>query len=237
MKSDSVISDIVERSLFPREDYTLGFADLRGLIDKKYGGFRYGISIGRRLDNTIIDGIKEGPTIKYYNHYNQVNRELASLTARIRKDLKRAGVESIAIEPTVTTGTEAYNDEYMRTLTVDISHKMVATRAGLGWIGKSDLFISRVFGPRLRLVSMLLKDDPGISTAPVNESECGKCNICVLKCPAHAISGKSWNINIKRSDFFDAFKCREMCNELARTRLNVNARICGLCVVVCPKGK
>ena len=29
-----------------------------------------------------------------------------------------------------------YDDEYLKTLAVDISHKIVATRAGLGWIGK-----------------------------------------------------------------------------------------------------
>jgi epoxyqueuosine reductase len=229
-----MVKDIIRNNLIPAEDYIFGFSNLHGLIDKKYGDFYYGISIGKKLDDKIIDGIKEVPTIEYYNHYNRINKELAVLTSKIKADLKRAGVDSIAIEPTVTTGTEAYNDEYLRTLKVDISHKMVATRAGLGWIGKSDLFISREFGPRLRLVSMLLNKDPGINTVPVDESECGKCNICVIKCPAKAISGKSWNINIKRSDFFDAFRCREKCNEFARDLLHVDARICGLCIAVCP---
>jgi epoxyqueuosine reductase len=232
-----MIQEIIKHNLIPAEDYIYGFSDLSGIIDRKFGDFRYGISIGKRLDDTIIDGIKDGPTIEYYNHYNQVNKELAALTLKIKTNLKKAGVESIAIEPTVTAGTEAYNDEYLRTLTVDISHKMVATRAGLGWVGKSDLFISREFGPRLRLVTMLLNQDPGVNAKPVDESECGKCNICVVKCPAKAVTGKSWNINIQRSEFFDAFKCREKCNELARERLNVDARICGLCVAVCPFGK
>ena len=31
-------------------------------------------------------------------------------------------------------------------------------------------------------------------------------------------------------------KCREKCGELAKERLNVDERICGLCVSVCPKG-
>ena len=232
-----MIHEIIKRNLIPAEDYIYGFSNLQGLIGKIFGDFYYGISIGKRLDDRIIDGIKEGPTIEYYNHYNQVNQELAALTGKIQADLGRAGVESIAIEPTVTSGTEAYNDEYLRTLTVDISHKMVATRAGLGWIGKSDLFISNVFGPRLRLVSMLLNQDPGIDSVPVEESKCGKCNVCVVKCPANAATGKLWNVTIRRNDFFDPHKCREKCNELARQRLNVDARICGLCVSVCPMGK
>jgi epoxyqueuosine reductase len=232
-----MIKGILKNNLIPAEDFIFGFADLHGLIDKKFNGFYYGISIGKRLDDKIINGIKDGPTMEYYDHYHQINKELAILTGKIQADLKKAGVESIAIKPTVTRGTEEYNDEYLRTLTVDISHKMIATRAGLGWIGKSDLLISNVFGPRLRLVSLLLNQDPGIDSVPVEESKCGKCNICVVKCPANAATGKLWNAGIHRNDFFDPHKCREKCNELARQRLNVDARICGLCVSVCPMGK
>jgi hypothetical protein len=38
-------------------------------------------------------------------------------------------------------------------------------------------------------------------------------------------------------EFFNAFKCREKCRELAKQRLNVDERICGLCICVCPHGK
>lgn len=232
-----MIKEIIKSNLIPKEDFIFGFADLRGLIDEKFNGYNYGVSIGKRLDDTIIDGIKNGPTIEYYNHYHQINNELAALTMKIQADLKKAGVASVAVAPTVSAGTKEYNDEYLKTLTADISHKMVATRAGLGWIGKSDLFISGVFGPRLRLVSMLLNQDPGIDSVPVEESKCGKCEVCVVKCPANAATGRLWNVNIRRNDFFDPHKCRKKCNELARQRLNVDARICGLCVSVCPLGK
>jgi hypothetical protein len=91
-----MIREIITDNLIPAEDYIYGFADLKGLIDNnRFNGFCYGISIGRRLDDRIIDCIKEGPTIEYYNHYNQVNKELAGLTGRIKADLKRAGVDSI----------------------------------------------------------------------------------------------------------------------------------------------
>ena len=40
---------------------------------------------------------------------------------------------------------------------------MIATRAGLGWIGKTDLFISKDIGARLRLVSILI--DRPVKTA------------------------------------------------------------------------
>jgi epoxyqueuosine reductase QueG len=59
----------------------------------------------------------------------------------------------------------------------------------------------------------------------------------VVKCPANAANGKLWDIKTHRDEFFDAFKCREKCGELARQRLNVDERICGLCISVCPYGK
>ncbi|HZL76632.1 MAG TPA: hypothetical protein VFB97_02915 [Bacteroidales bacterium] len=231
-----MISDIVKRNLIPETDFIFGFADLNGLISRKFDRYRYGISIGKRLDDRIIDNIKEGPTIEYYNYYNQVNQELAELTRKIESDLAEAGVESKAIEPTVKHAEEQYKD-YLKTLTVDISHKLVATRAGLGWIGKTDLLVSDKFGPRLRLVSLLLKQDPGTIAMPIEESRCRGCAICVEKCPAKAASGVLWNINIHRDEFFDAQKCRKKCAELAKQRLNVDERICGLCIAVCPLGK
>jgi epoxyqueuosine reductase QueG len=75
--------------------------------------------------------------------------------------------------------------------------------------GFADLFISRAFGPRLRLVSMLLNQKPDSLPVPIDESECGKCNVCVVRCPAHAATGKLWNTKIQRDEFFDAHKYRE----------------------------
>jgi epoxyqueuosine reductase QueG len=229
-----MISETIKKHLIPPEDFVFGFADLHGLLDKKFEGYNYGISIGKRLDDKIIDGIKDGPTLEYYNYYNLINRELADLTTKIHFDLLRIGVESLILEPTISEESTKNDEQYLKTLSADVSHKMVATRAGLGWIGKTDLLISKTFGPRLRLVSMLLKQKPPSDSVPVEESECGKCKICVLKCPANAASGKLWNIKIHRDEFFNAHICREKCSELAIKKFNINIRICGICVSVCP---
>lgn len=231
-----MIRETLISNLVPAGEFIFGFADLRGLINKKFDGFHYGISIGKRLDDRIIDNLNEGPTVEYYNYYNCINTELSGITQKIHAELLEKGIDSMVIKPTIALRSRGYK-KYLKSLTYDISHKMVATRAGLGWIGKTDLFISELFGPRLRLVTILLKQDPGFDAVPVEESRCGKCNICVVRCPANAANGKSWNINTHRDEFFDAFKCREKCGELAKQRLNVDERICGLCVCVCPIGK
>jgi epoxyqueuosine reductase QueG len=233
MKTD-LVSVIIKKHLIPPEDYIFGFADLTNLIDSRFGEFHFGISIGKKLDSHIVNGIMNGPTLDYYQHYRQVNEELALLTRAISADLKKAGVNTISLEPTVTT--HELDTIYAENLSVPVSHKMVATRAGLGWIGKSDLLVSKAYGPRLRLVSILTNTPLECDAGPIEKSRCGSCKICMDRCPADAINGKLWDITVKRDEFFDAFKCREKCKEFGEKYLGMDVRVCGICVAVCPFG-
>jgi len=230
-----IINDILKRHLLPAENHIYGFADLNGLLENKFVGFNYGISIGLKLDYRIVDKVIDGPSSEYYLHYRQANEDLALLTKRISGDLKKNEIETYNISPTVSTS--ELDTVYFKTLRTDLSHKMVATRAGLGWIGKTDLFISKEFGPRLRLVSILLKTPVKSISKPIDISRCGNCNICVDICPAKAANGKLWNITTDREEFFDPFKCRDQCAEFGWTRLGIDARICGICVAACPVGQ
>jgi epoxyqueuosine reductase len=87
------------------------------------------------------------------------------------------------------------------------------------------------------LVSLLIDQKPINKFGPIEKSKCGKCTVCMDKCPAHAANGKLWNIKVHRDEFFDVWKCRNKCAELAKVMLHLDERICGLCVNVCPFGK
>lgn len=230
-----IIEEILQSYLRPEEQYIYGFAELTGLLPPKFEGFNFGISIGRRLNDHIVDSILHGPTQEYYSHYRQINTDLEQLTAVISKDLINNGINSIRIEPTVNTS--ELDSTYSKTLRTDLSHKLVATRSGLGWIGKTDLFVSNKFGPRLRLVSILINSPVKPQSKPVERSRCGKCNLCADVCPAQAANGKLWDISVEREEFFDPFKCRKQCAEFGRSRLGLDVRICGMCIAVCPVGK
>lgn len=230
-----MIEKLLKSYLIPADNYIYGFADLTGLLDRKFKGYDRGISIGRILDKTIIDKVIDGPTMEYYYHYKEINEELEQLTIDISNDLNNNGIEAFNIRPTVSTS--EIDTKYASTLRTDISHKMVATRAGLGWIGKTDLFISKVHGPKLRLVSILLKTPLIPKSVPIDKSRCGKCNICVDVCPANAATGKLWNITVGREEFFDPWKCRKQCADFGRLKLGVDVRICGICVAACPVGR
>jgi epoxyqueuosine reductase QueG len=218
-----------------KREYILGFSYLEGLVPKKYKSLVYGITVGIRLDDKIIDKIKSGPTSEYLKHYHNINSTLNKIAFDIKDLINSHRRKAEVIRSTLETDEEEDYPNYFETLSVDFSHKMAATRSGLGWIGKTALFVSPRYGPRLRLVSVLTtqKFDTG---PPVKTSLCGECEICVKKCPASAANGKLWTPGVERNDFYDAHACRNKARELTQTRLKKDDTVCGICVAMCPLG-
>ena len=217
-----------------QEDHVIGFADMGELVRDHYP-YHYAVVIGKRLDDAIIDGIENGPTAVYYELYQSTNDELNLITAKISRFLAQNGIPCVQIKSTVQE--EELPADFSKTLRMNFSHKMAATRAGLGWIGKTDLLVSEKFGPRIRLATVLTHhrfENPGM---PITESRCGQCDICVAACPGQAANGKLWKDSLDRDEFYDAFKCRDACRKLSLERLDKKISLCGICVSVCPLGK
>lgn len=229
-----MIHRIIQKHIQGDENYIVGFADLSGLILNTETP--YGILIGRKLDDNIVSQVAEGPTHDYNNHNNTVNAELQTLIQNIADDIKREGYQCEVVEPTVKES-EVKDPNYPKTLRTPVSHKMIGTRSGLGWIGKTDLFVSKEFGPRLRMVSLLTNYPVESLHKPIDKSRCGSCNVCVEKCPGQASTGLLWDIYTDRDRFFDAHKCRSTCRDLSKKYLNEDISVCGICVAVCPIGK
>lgn len=91
-----------------------------------------------------------------------------------------------------------------RTLESIISYRHAAEAAGLGQIGMSSLLVTLKYGPRVRL-GLCLTEASLKSTTRDTSGTCRDCNICVSKCPAHALDwpedGERYAIN--------KFACRE----------------------------
>jgi epoxyqueuosine reductase QueG len=134
----------------------------------------YGLSIGVRLKDEVIEDIEDGPTPEYAQHYRDVNAALDTISAQVVQWVKEKGFRVKAI-PAAETVNEI-------SLLGSISHKAVARMAGLGWQGKSLLLINPEYGPRVRLVTVLT-DMPLTPDRPI-ENRCGKCLECVKACPA-----------------------------------------------------
>ena len=112
-------------------------------------------------------------------------------------------------------------------------HKTAARLAGLGYIGKSCLFISEKYGHAVRL-GTILTDMPFEVGKPL-EKDCGECNICKTKCPAMAIRGVNFREGIEREEMYDA----KACSEYMKNKFQHIGRgaVCGICIKNCPKAK
>lgn len=227
-----MIEEIIREVVPDNGKYLYGFADLRGLLSDRFKDHDYGIVIGKKLDDWVVDSIIEGPNQSYYELYMETNDALSGLVQRISRVLEPAGISSIPVEPTIP-------DEQLdgEKLIYEFSHKMAATRAGLGWIGKTALLVSKAFGPRLRLATVLIDRTPENPGPAINSSRCGECSLCVKLCPAKAANGLLWEVGLEREVFFNPFRCREMCLELSQKRIGRKVSICGICISVCPVGR
>ncbi|UCE96263.1 MAG: epoxyqueuosine reductase [Candidatus Bathyarchaeota archaeon] len=202
----------------------VGFADLTSLVPEKLSFLKTGVSIAFQLSNAIIDEIITGPTLTYAHHYRTTNQMLDSIATNASNHIQSMGFQAMPLP-----ASQVVNTNELKGL---ISHKMVATRAGLGWIGKSALLITPTYGPRVRF-SSILTDAPLETSKPISESKCGKCMLCVDVCPAKAIKGQNWALSKKREDLIDVNLCHKTTSQNKET---FGEKICGMCISVCPFG-
>jgi epoxyqueuosine reductase QueG len=206
----------------------IGFSDLSGLPAPKRMNFEYGITVLIKLSDGILNQIGTEPTQTYFSHYRSVNRLIDDICLRILLTLEAQGYPSVAI-PASQSVTDP-EDQF----TGAFQHKTAAVLAGLGWIGRSALFIHQTHGPRVRL-GTILTNAPVNAAAPLTESGCGSCRACVSACPALAIEGALWKPGMPRNQLYDAYACSRHMKE-AFQHIGRGA-VCGLCVVACPIGQ
>ncbi|MCL2593475.1 MAG: hypothetical protein FWD82_08950 [Defluviitaleaceae bacterium] len=94
--------------------------------------------------------------------------------------------------------------------TMEITYKMLATIAGLGWIGKCALLVSKKQGPAVRFTAVLT-DAPFECGEAIEASNCPpNCSFCADICPASAISGRLWQRGVHRDEFFNVESCKKL---------------------------
>lgn len=227
-KDGNVIDTQLVDFLHDRGASQVRYADLSGLPDSVTGGMPRGVSIAVALDPGIVRSIAEGPTPEYSDEYDRVNTRLNSLAKAAITFLAGHGYAAAASASTVGR----IEGEFRKTLRTVLPHKTVATRAGMGWIGKNALLISKSFGSAMRITSVLT-DAPFECGEPVDESLCGSCTACVDVCPAGAPSGIAWNVMLDRDEFFDVHACYGQTKRFKEER-GYRSNICGMCIAACP---
>lgn len=124
----------------------------------------------------------------------------------------------------------AQRDE--ESLVAPFSFKFAAVNAGVGWIGKNGVLITKEYGPRVRLSCILVNYDLPVGT-PITKSMCDDgCFICVKACPHKALKGVQWDIGKLREELIDYHLCNSKRSLYLKKHGRKNA--CGLCMAACP---
>ncbi|MDO9508373.1 MAG: epoxyqueuosine reductase [Thermovirgaceae bacterium] len=202
-----------------------GISDVRDIPERPSPELPFAVTVALALTPEIIAGIGKGPTREYHDEYERANRKLAEIGKAALSFLEERGFRAELLGPT----TESFDRE---TLSVPFPHKTAAIRAGIGWIGKSDLLVTKEFGSAFRMCT-ILTDAPVSAGEPVTESSCGSCTCCVDACPVGAPTGREWRRGSSREDLVDIFACYRRAKEFARDS-GWNHSICGICIEACP---
>lgn len=199
----------------------VGCADMREIPNCAYPA---GVAVAIPLPIHIVNQCKNGPTEEYYHTYNEWNDRLDRIVLRGEKFLKEKGYQAHA-----QTTSRIMND---KTYYNDVPHKTVATRAGLGWIGKNCLLVTPEYGSAIR-ISSILTDAPLEPEAAKTQSECGSCNLCVDACPVTALTGETWEAGMPREMLLDAATCDLQFLERMKKETGLDKGLCGKCFAVC----
>jgi epoxyqueuosine reductase QueG len=170
----------------------------------------------------FIPMLNTTPSIVYSELYNTTNRLLDEMAYKLAVFLNTKGYRAVFFPR------DGYGDisVLVKKPEAAFSHVFAAKYAGLGTIGYNHTLLTKEFGPRVRLVSVLT--DAEITPDPVQEKElCIKCELCKKCCPTSAFtSGNSLIANMNK------YKCAEYHKYLKEH----HRYPCGVCIKVCPIG-
>ncbi len=206
------MTDALEKELLGSGASVVGFALVKPALSNEIAHLERAVSIG--VDRNLNE--------------NSV-RSLVSLQKKASGFLKSNGYKYLCIPP----DSDRINNTFVSKLYNLFTHKIAATSAGIGWIGRNGLLISPVYGPRLSLATVLT-DAPLKVGTPVEFSLCGDCRLCVDFCPSKAITGKDWS---RYEPFIELIKSGN-CSSHKKISRSVNGKPnCGLCINICPYGR
>jgi epoxyqueuosine reductase len=170
----------------------------------------------------LIPMLDTTPSIVYTELYNTTNRLLDDIAYKLSLAINFKG------HPSIFFPRDGYGDISVLVSKPEaaFSHVIAGKYAGLGTIGYNHTLITKEFGPRVRLVS-ILTDAEIAPDKMVCEELCIKCELCSKCCPTSAFTTTEHLI----ADM-DKTKCAVYHEQLKKDYHYP----CGVCIKVCPIG-
>ncbi|AGK95951.1 epoxyqueuosine reductase [Clostridium pasteurianum] len=162
------------------------------------------------------------PSVVYSELYNTTNRVLDETAYKIANYLNTLGHQAIFFPR------DCYGDisVLVRKPVAAFSHVLAAKYAGLGTIGYNHTLLTKEFGPRVRLVSVLTN-----AVIPpdqvIKKDLCIKCEMCRKCCPTSSF---------ETTENLVADMNKTRCAEYHAKLKSAYCYPCGVCIKVCPIG-
>lgn len=204
----------------------VGFGDVREGLSREL--ITHPIAISLALRNRG-NGSSPDSGSDLYMHINpDTEGKMESLQKKIVGYLRKHGYLAFPIPPNTIQEPRRFSSVLFEAF----PHRMAATCAGLGWIGKNGMLINRQFGLQLLWATVLTNAPITPSAKPIMESLCRECELCVAACPPHAIHGVKWNRYADPSvEIIDIDVCM---GQLKANEKAFGTFACGVCTTICP---
>lgn len=226
-------SDVLKRLLKEAGAALVGYADLEAVPERPFPELARGVALGLAFDPFLAR--RPGRPLAdaaYVDEYYLTRARLDRLVRLGENIIKAAGHQARGYGHQPFFDGRANDMETGEVLTARYQHKTTATRAGLGWIGKMGVLVTKEYGPAVWL-GTILTDAPLPAARPRLKSACGRCRLCQDACPAGAIKGGLWRPDKPRDSLLDVKRCQE--HRRWRGRY-LKRPMCGLCLAACPFG-
>ena len=201
MKNDvSELNSLWEKRIKDAGADFVYFVDASALPSEAVNGYSCALLFGKALSKEYVRAVHDGLPPKTKEIFN-TERKLDALSEKVALWLADEGFASAG---KLKTGV--------------LPHKTVALRAGIGFIGKNNLLVTKEYGCALMLGRVLTTAPFKTTAVEPMKPECGDCKACVNACAPGALKGTAWNINLVREDMIT----RKLCT------------LCHRCMVMCP---
>ena len=178
----------------------VGFADVNGLASE-FVDLPNAISIVLKIPKETIQLVKDESYGEYWVSFHKQIDKLTEISLKGEEYIKNLGYDAFGL-------TMTRNECDMKKLLSILPYKTMATKSGLGWIGRSALFVTPEYGSAVALGG-ILTDMPLDFGTPITDSECDECTNCQEACPVDAINPQKWNDRLSRKDIIDIEVCSE----------------------------